>query len=206
MDFLALQDIIKKIDGVINAKIITEDGEITELHILSNTLRAPKQIVRDIESSLMAAFDYRIDRRVVSIAQIETDEMRELKRIKFDGVAMSTIGDQVDCTVKLLLNDEEYTSRQTAVKTESNKRKVVAVSTIKTVEEVIGRTTSFDVQDVFVQASRDTSFATVIVNMIDNGREETMIGTALVKNDVNEAIAKAALDAVNRRIEKLNNK
>ena len=206
MDFLALQDIIKKIDGVINAKIITEDGEITELHILSNTLRAPKQIVRDIESSLMAAFDYRIDRRVVSIAQIETDEMRELKRIKFDGVAMSTIGDQVDCTVKLLHNDEEYTSRQTAVKTESNKRKVVAVSTIKTVEEVIGRTTSFDVQDVFVQASRDTSFATVIVNMIDNGREETMIGTALVKNDVNEAIAKAALDAVNRRIEKLNNK
>ncbi len=206
MDFLALQDIIKKIDGVINAKIITEDGEITELHILANTLRAPKQIVRDIESSLMAAFDYRIDRRVVSIAQIETDEMRELKRIKFDGVAMSTIGDQVDCTVKLLLNDEEYTSRQTAVKTESNKRKVVAVSTIKTVEEVIGRTTSFDVQDVFVQASRDTSFATVIVNMIDNGREETMIGTALVKNDVNEAIAKAALDAVNRRIEKLNNK
>ncbi|MGE5628339.1 MAG: hypothetical protein ACM3X7_09505 [Solirubrobacterales bacterium] len=202
MDFMALQEIIKKIDGVINAKIITEDNQITELHILANNLRAAKQIVRDIESSLMAVFDYRIDRRVISIAQIETDERKNINRIKFHGVALSTNGDQVDCAVKLFLNDEEFSSMQTAVKTEKNKRKVVAISTIKTVEELIGSNVSLDVQDVFVQSSGETSFATVIVNMINNNREETMIGTALVKSDVNEAIAKAALDAVNRRIER----
>jgi len=202
MDFLAFQEIINKIDGVINAKIVSENGEIAELHILASNFRAAKQIVRDIESSLLAAFDYRIDRRIISIAQIETDEYRTISRIIFDGVTLSTCGNQVECTIKLLLNDEEFSYTQTAVKTETNRRKVVAVSTIKTVEELIGRTTSFDVQDVLVHSSRDTSFATVIVNMLANGREETMIGTALVKNDVSEAIAKAALDAINRRIEK----
>lgn len=202
MDFLALQDIINKIEGVLNAKIIAEENEIIELHILANNLRAAKQIVRDIESSLIAAFDYRIDRRVISIAQIDTDDTKNVRRIKFDGVALSTFGDQVDCTVKLIHNDEEFSSCQSAIKTENNKRKVVAISTIRTVEELLGKSLSFDVQDVFVQSSKDTTFATVLVNIINKGREEIMIGTALVNNDINEAIVKAALDAVNRRIER----
>jgi hypothetical protein len=205
MDSLAFQEIINKIDGVISAKIICENGNVTELHILANNLRAAKQIVRDIESSLLAAFDYRIDRRVISIAQINTDECKTIKRIQFEGVTLATYGNQVDCTVQLLMNDEEYSCRQTAVKTEANRRKIIASSTIKAVEHLLGKDVSFDVQDVIVQSSRDLSFATVIINMLGKERDETMIGSALVKNDVSEAIAKACLDAINRRIEKYNN-
>lgn len=204
MDSLAFQEIINKIDGVISAKIICEEGNITELHILANNLRAAKQIARDIESSLLAAYDYRIDRRVISIAQIETEEYKKIRRIRFDGVSLSTSGNQVECTVKLLMNEEEFASRQVAAKTEANRRKIVAVSTIKAVEELLGRVTSFDVQDVFVQTSRDVSFATVIISVLGKEREETMIGSAMVKNDLSEAIAKAALDAINRRVEKQN--
>lgn len=204
MDSSTFQEIINKIEGVINAKIICENDNITELHILANNLRAAKQIVRDIESSLMAAFDYRIDRRVISIAQIDTDEYKKINRIIFDGVSLCTYGNQVECTVKLLMNDEEYSCRETAVKTEANRRNVVAISTINAVEEILGKTSSFDVQDVLIQTSRDISFATVIISALSRGKEEIMIGSTLVKEDLSEAIAKAALDAINRRLEKQN--
>ncbi|HBA03625.1 MAG TPA: hypothetical protein DCW51_06570, partial [Clostridium sp.] len=59
-----------------------------------------------------------------------------------------------------------------------------------------------DVEDIVINSIRDISYVTVIVNMINDIAEEILIGTAIVRNDVNEAIAKATLDAINRRIEK----
>ena len=38
--------------------------------------------------------------------------------------------------------------------------------------------------------------------MVINETEETMVGSAIVKNDSNEAIAKATLAAINRRVQK----
>lgn len=202
MDFLAFEKVINKIDGVINSKIIYVGDEIQELHVLANYLRSAKQIVRDIESSLIASFDYRIDRRVISIAQIHTEELRKIKRIKFDGVTFATSGNEIDCTVKLLIGDEEFSVTQTAVKTSANRKRVVAESTVKSIENAIGKTHVFDVQDVLVQSSRDVSFVSVVINLITDENEETLIGSAIVKTDVSEAIARAALDALNRRLEK----
>ena len=82
MDFGNFQEVINKIDGIINSKVVVDKNNITELHILANNLRAPKQIVRDIESILLATFDYRIDRKKISIAQIQTDDQEKLRRIK----------------------------------------------------------------------------------------------------------------------------
>jgi hypothetical protein len=169
---------------------------------LANYLRSAKQIVRDIESSLIASFNYRIDRRVISIAQIHTEELRKIKRIKFDGVTFVTSGNEIDCTVKLMIGDEEFKVTQTAVKTSANRKKVVAESTVKTLEEAIGKTSVFDVQDVIVTSSRDISFASVIINILSEENEETLIGSSIIKSDVSEAIARAALDALNRRLEK----
>jgi hypothetical protein len=38
--------------------------------------------------------------------------------------------------------------------------------------------------------------------MVIGDNEEVMVGSAIVKNDINEAIAKATLDAVNRRVQR----
>jgi len=67
---------------------------------------------------------------------------------------------------------------------------------------MIGQVYAFDVEDIVINSIRDISYVTVIVNMINDIAEEVLIGTAIVRNDTNEAIAKATLDAINRRIEK----
>lgn len=203
MDFSAIKEVISKIDGVISAKVIQENDNIQELHILANKLRSPKQIVRDIESSLIASFDYRIDRKVISIAQIETDDSKTISRIRYDGITVGTSGTVFECTVKLLYEDEEYIVTESGLKTAAKSRKLVAEATIRTVEKIIGQAFIFDIQDVVVTTNRDVTFVTVIVNMIHNAVEEAMVGSVVVKADVNEAIAKATLDAVNRRVQKL---
>ena len=200
MDFIAFQEIINKIEGVINSKIVEKDNEISELHILANTMRAPKQIVRDVETAILTSFDYRIDRKLVSVAQVQTEYDEKLKRIKFDGISLTTWDNTAECTVTLGYEEEEYSATQSGIKTASNKRKIIADTTLKAVEKILGQASVFDIQDVIINNSGNVSFVSVLVNMILNGNEEIMIGSAIIKSDINEAIAKATLDAINRRL------
>jgi len=57
------------VDGV---RIRTEDDEIREIHVVSSSPRSAKQIVRDIESLIMARFHRQIDHRIVSVAKTRT--------------------------------------------------------------------------------------------------------------------------------------
>ena len=48
------------------------DNLIQELHVLASGQKAPRQIVRDIESLLMARFGIAVDHKKISIAQINS--------------------------------------------------------------------------------------------------------------------------------------
>ena len=202
MDFNIFEEMVNKINGVVSTKIIHQDNNIQEMHILANSLRAPKQIVRDIESILLTSFDYRIDRKVISIAQIETDDCDPIKRIKFGGISLDVQGNMVECKVRLLYEEEEFFVTQVGIKTAANRKKIVAKATIDAVEKILGQAFIFDVQDVLSTTNRDITFISVLVNMVINETEETMVGSAIVRNDINEAIAKATLAAINRRVQK----
>ena len=202
MDFLAFQDTINKIEGVISSKVVVNNNELTEMHVLANNMRSPKQIVRDIETAIITVFDYRIDRKLISVAEIETEYDEKLKRIKFEGITLTTNDNTAECTVALMYEEQEYSVSQTGIKTIANKRKIVADTTIKVVEKILGQAVLFDIQNVYIHTSENISFVTVLVNMVIHGNEETMVGSAIVKNDVNEAITKATLGAINRRVQK----
>jgi len=204
MDFNVFQEMINKINGVISTKIIHQDNDIQEMHILANTLRAPKQIVRDIESILLTTFDYRVDRKVISIAQIETEDNDPIKRIKFGGISLEVQANILECSVKLMYEEQEFFVTQVGIKTTANRKKIVAKATIDAVEKILGQTFIFDVQDVISTTNREVTFISVLVNMVINETEETMVGSAIVKNDINEAIAKATLAAINRRVQRTN--
>jgi hypothetical protein len=203
MDFTAFKEVISKIDGIISSKVVVDKDNITEIHVLASNSRSPKQVVRDIESTLLASFNYRIDRKKISVAQIRVEDTKNRNRIKFSGVLMKTHENTVECSVKLIY-EEEYSVTQVGINTAANRRKIVADSTIKTVEKILGQAFVFDVKDVIVTTVNDITFVSVLVNMVYSGKEETMVGSAIVKNDINETIAKSALDAINRRVQKVN--
>lgn len=204
MEFSQFQDIINKIDGVINSKVISENDEVIEIHVLANNLRSAKQLSRDVESAIVAAFDYRIDRKVISIAQINTDEERDIRRIRFDGISYNTADTSAECSVKLIYEEKGFAVTKTGIKTSSKRKKLIAEATLNAIENILGKESIFDVHDVVEITRGEISFVNVLVNMMVDENEEYLIGSALVKNDINEAIAKAALDAVNRRIQRIN--
>lgn len=64
------EELIATLPGVLSVRIVAGDsGAVGEIHVLTTSEVAPKNMVRNIESALMAQLGLRIDHRKVSIAQ-----------------------------------------------------------------------------------------------------------------------------------------
>lgn len=67
-----IEALIAALTGVLAARVVLNAiGHIDEIHVLADEQLQPKQIVRNIESALGAGLAVSIDRRIVSVAQLD---------------------------------------------------------------------------------------------------------------------------------------
>ena len=62
--------------------VTTPLGEVSEVHVLAQSGLAPKQLVRNIESALLAQLGLKIDHRKISIAQ--TADVKPIEALERD--------------------------------------------------------------------------------------------------------------------------
>lgn len=71
-----VERLLKTVEGVDTLKIVPNgDGGIDEIHVLSGSELGAKQIVRNIESALLAQFGLQVDHRKISIAQVRESQL-----------------------------------------------------------------------------------------------------------------------------------
>src|SRR3954471_10419855 len=64
------ENLLTSLEGILSARVVTTPlGEVSEVHVLAQAGLAPKQLVRNIESALLAQLGLKIDHRKISIAQ-----------------------------------------------------------------------------------------------------------------------------------------
>ena len=64
--------------------VTTPLGEVSEVHVLAQAGLQPKQLVRNIESALLAQLGLKIDHRKISIAQ--TADVKPIEALEKDAV------------------------------------------------------------------------------------------------------------------------
>ena len=196
---------IKQIKSVVAARIkVNFQGEIEEVHILAGSGRAPKQIVRDVESILVAQFDVQIDHKKISVAQVEDDEdgtfaLVESTRPKLVGVTLRTVNGMADVKVELLTGDKIIEGIAQGPSSAHNKLRLFVEATLKALSPLTLDKFLF-VEDVGISQFTKHQIALVSITLITSGVEQSLTGSALVRNDDREAVVKATLDAVNRKL------
>jgi len=199
----SIEKFLMKIQSVIGSKVIMDSkGTIEEIHIVSDLRRSPKQILRDVEAILISEFDQSVDYKKISIAQVKGDTVKTEQdpRIRLRSIEYSNCGTSIDVTVTLEKFGESYTSTTSGIKTVLNVMRLAGNTTLQAVENYLG------IHDVFIfEDSKEVVLANmkiiaVSITSIYHHREETYIGTAKVVTDLNEAVTRATLDAINRHI------
>jgi len=202
---------IKQIKGVIAARIkVNDQGDIEEVHILAGSGRAPKQIVRDIESLLIAQFDVQIDHKKVSVAQVEDDEdgtfaIVESTRPKLLGVTLRTVNGMAEVKVELLTGDKIIEGIAQVPSSAQNKLRLFVEATLQALSPLTLDKFLFVTEDVGITQLAKQQIALVSITSITTTGEQSLTGCALVRNDDREAVVKATLDAVNRKLRFLRN-
>ena len=206
VDFKAIEDSISCIDGIINVKIVGEGSNITEIHVLSNRSKGPKLLVRDIETLIKARFGVEIDHKKISVVSFDLEEPSHETAVTQErpilwGVGWKKTGDNFQADVEIKLVDKVYRSCLTSKAWDQRERcSLVAQAVIDCMNQIVA-TPLFSLRGVTVHNYCEFDVAVCLVDYRNFGKAEgTLIGTALLRDEIYETVARSALDAVNRKV------
>jgi len=206
-----IESLLTCLPGVQKARVVVNDwGAIEEIHILTGLGRNPKQIVRDVQSALKAQWDITVDRRKVSVAQIQASMPEVTSRLRYSGLEVKTDARTGKSEITVSLDrpcDGEipvYVGKAVTDSTEVSTLLGVAKATCLAGNLTLEPPNAFFVDDVATLEIGQYRAVAVLVNLLTPRRnQEQLVGCALVKRDLREACVRATLDAMNRRLEVL---
>lgn len=198
MDISALQDKIRRIEGVEAARVVAPNGHIEEIHVLARRTKAPKHLVRDVQSLGHALFDIEIDRRVVSVVQLADTDLDAGLRPALVDVSETFDGATADVTVTMRWEESLLIGKAKGASAHSTRPRLIAEATLAALRQSIQGKTALGVSsmDVPTLGSRQVAIAQIVV--VSDGNERMLIGSAYVEDDETRAIVRAVLDALNR--------
>lgn len=198
IDLAETQKLIEKLDGVIGAKCVHDDeGLLSEIHILADKSRAPKQLSRDIQSSIAATTGVTIDNRIISIAQIGDDMIKAESRLKINSIQVTSGNSTFSVSVGLLSDAKIFMGTASCTNVSFGRYITTAQACLNAIHEFIP-SDPFSVSDVQKFKIANADEINAAISYYYRGNERLLTGTSIVTNDEYNAVVKATLDAVNR--------
>lgn len=196
------EKLINKLPCVISSRIITDDrGEISEVHVLSDIRRNPKQVSRDIQSAILSKYDIKINYKIISVAQIEGEGLMPKDfRFNLRYIEIHTEGLKASAEVAILKGEDILRAVATGGNSFHGRLRLISQATLQNIHTFLGSEYVFTVADLNRQQIAGYDSITVAISHFINGSEEILLGSSIIKNDPNEAVARATLDAINRRL------
>ncbi|MCP3784085.1 Daple [Micromonospora sp. A3M-1-15] len=130
-------------------------------------------------------------------------------RVVIDHVQVSTFGLDATVEVRLIAGDRTAEGHSTGPAVDGYVLRLCAVAAAAAVDELLGRAAPAGergrcfVEHVAVVPFGNCEVATVVVLLVCDGWVEQLAGSALVAGDPRQAVVRATLAAVNRRLEAL---
>ncbi|MFZ5969235.1 MAG: hypothetical protein ACOYVK_18925 [Bacillota bacterium] len=202
-----MEETINNIPEVISSKVIfDQQNEIEEIHVLASNNRNAKQISRDIQSALTAKFDVKIDHKKISVAQIGFKQDIESEyRLRINSIGYGVIGNLAEIKVILQKGEQLIEGIAKGINSKNNVYRLVVNATLDCIHAFIGVHNTFVVEDVEKICLAKREVMVTAISLITEHGEELMVGSSVVRKDEYESIVRATLDAINRRVIKVNN-
>jgi len=206
------ENLLTSLEGVLSARVVTTPlGEVSEVHVLAQAGLQPKQLVRNIESALLAHLGLRVDHRKISIAQtadmkpLETLDRHAVKQrsmqrtVLFENLATqpSSKPQRVVVQVTLSCEGRTETGEEEAADTPRGRVEAVGRATTSVLDRLLSKG-AMTLEGARVIQALDRNVVFVAVQAA-SGRDTVLLtGTAEVKESAERAAVFAVLDATNR--------
>ncbi len=206
------ENLLTSLEGILSARVVTTPlGEVSEIHVLAQAGLSPKQVVRNVESALLAHLGVKIDHRKISVAttadvkplaalEQHAVEHRAAQRVVlFEDLVVATVprSRRVSATVTLACGGRAEMATEDGPDTARNRVETAARAAVAAMSRL------FDVQALALEGAQtvhvfDRQVAVVGVITIGGRDTRLLVGTAEVRESPEHAAVYAVLDATNR--------
>jgi hypothetical protein len=226
------EELILTLPGVVSAKIIESDsGAVEQIHVLTTAELTPKQVVRNIESALMAHLAMRIDHRKISVAITSEPKNRPTpprptphtqfsavpgvtpeggvrkftaRRLYFEDVEVrGSRSKGVSCRVTLRKGEESYIGEAHGIEGDRSRLDLAARATVFAIGNAEGREGQLAVEGVKVMEAFEREYVFVGVTVRSGRDSQLLVGNCEIKGSAETASALAVLAATNRWVDQI---
>ena len=200
MEVSAWKELISCLPGVLGAEFSLEEGTVREVHILSDQSRGPKQIVRDVQSAMLARFQVELDHRIISVAQIPGPLRERCRRLVCDRLELTAGRDGASVAVHLALDARSYVGRSNCDLSSAGRHRAIAQATVEALNLLLAPGCRFTLENVRRVPMGERQAVLVGLLLKLDGKAEALLGACYEGEDPNFSVILATLDAVNRRL------
>lgn len=206
------ENLLTSLEGILSARLVTTPlGEVSEIHILANAGQNPKQVVRNVESALLAHLGLKVDHRKISVAS--TADVKPLQALEqnvvheraaqrvvlFEELSLSTVPRvrRVTAAVTLGLDGRSETVTEEGPDTPRNRMETSARAAVQAMVQLFG---GHVLALEGVQLAEMFGRSVAVVGVLASSARESrlLMGTAEVRESAEHAAVYAVLDATNR--------
>jgi hypothetical protein len=190
---------------------VTPQGEVSEIHVLTLSDVQPKQVVRNIESALMAQLGLKIDHRKISVAQ--TADVRPIEALQQEAIATrakkrvvvfhglevrpSERPQRVLVRVKLAFEEREAAAEEVGTDTTRNRVEAAARAAAACLDELLPDN-SIALEGAQIIEAFDRKFVLAAVHGLGGREAQLLTGTCEIRESAERSAVLAVLDATNR--------
>jgi hypothetical protein len=205
LDLADIEREICRLPDVSIARLVAEDdGRISEVHVVAHPGKHPKQIVRDVQSIALASFGLEFDRRIISVVQLGRNLLdQEPAGIRPSIVAITAEANGLRSLVRVTLvrEDEEAVGFAEGSVATTARHRLVATATVDALRQLEAGAECIDVDHAQIVRVGSHDIAVVTVVFVAPPSEQIVSGSAIVRPQQEaDAVARAVLDATNRRL------
>lgn len=191
---------------------MSDGGLPTEVHVLARPGKPAKQVVRDVQSVALASFGVELDRRIVSVVQLEGEpaepaeagETAGARRPVIVGITSEASGLRTLVRVTVAVDELEAVGFAEGTIASTARHRLVASATVDALRQLIPAAECLDVDSAQIVRIGVNDVAVVTVVAVTPPEEQVISGSAVVRlHQEQESVARAVLDATNRRLPRL---
>jgi len=210
LDLTEVEREICRLPDVSIARLVAEPGgRVSEVHVVAQPGKHPKQIVRDVQSIALASFGLELDRRVISVVQLGAGALDPAAAAEPRPiiVAITAEANGLRSLVRVTLardEDEAVGFAEGSIATTARHR-LVATATVDALRQLEPAAECIDVDHAQIVRIGAHDVAVVTVVFVVPPAEQLVSGSAIVRPQQEaDAVARAVLDATNRRLAYVN--
>jgi len=212
------EDGIRGLPGVEDARILVEDGEVREIHVICGSGKPAKLIVKDVVGLMWTRYNRRIDHRVVGVVRVQPRSngrpdaaaeaapdplpgtAEEARRIRFGSVNLYMDGARAQAQVELRWKGVLRMGSASGWCSREGAHRLVAAATLAALQEFLDDDVALGVEEVEVVRMGGHEVAIVGLALLTHRQEKLLAGCCTVGRDLPQAVVLATLSALNRVI------